>query len=243
MPDFPVTVHYEDTDLSGFVYHANYLKFIERGRSDWVRGLGIDQNRLRAEGLVFAVHRIEADFLAPARLDDRLTVQTQIAGRTPARMVLAQQVVRSGAILFRARVTLVCMTVQGRPRRLPEGLAAAGRGGRRETPLYGPGRVEAGFTPPPAGPVAQSPPARHPPGLRGGVVAPALVAGGAGHDDHALGADHGQMPGPMLDPQNGQSVGLAQSAAVATVLMHRRLHQWCQGGAEDRAVDSPRSSS
>ena len=122
MHSFPVTVHYEDTDLSGFVYHANYVKFIERARSDWVRGLGIEQNALRAAGLVFAVHRIEADFLAPARLDDRLLVETGLASRGKARMLLDQSVHRAGQLLFRARVTLVCMTTEGKPRRLPEGL-------------------------------------------------------------------------------------------------------------------------
>jgi acyl-CoA thioester hydrolase len=114
-----VTVYYEDTDLSGFVYHANYLKFIERARSDWVRGQGLDQGAMRAAGLVFAVHRIEADFLAPARLDDRLEVRTEIVARTPARLIVAQDVWRAQACLFRARVTLVCMGTEGRPRRLP----------------------------------------------------------------------------------------------------------------------------
>jgi len=118
----PVTVHYEDTDLSGFVYHANYLKFIERARSDWVRRRGLDQRAMRADGLVFAVTRIEADFLAPARLDDRLEVATEVVARSPARIVVAQQVTRDGQALFRARVTLVCMSVEGRPRRLPAGL-------------------------------------------------------------------------------------------------------------------------
>lgn len=122
MHRFPVTVHYEDTDLSGFVYHANYLKFIERARSDWVRRLGIDQNALRAAGTVFAVHRIEADFLAPAQLEDRLEVTTIPAGQTPARLVLVQEVARAGQVLFRARVTLVAMSTDGRPRRLPEAL-------------------------------------------------------------------------------------------------------------------------
>lgn len=115
-------VHYEDTDLSGFVYHANYLKFIERARSDWVRHLGIDQNALRASGLVFAVHRIEADFLAPARLDDRLTVTTTPVARTPARLVLDQRIQRGDTPLFAAKVTLVAMSTDGRPRRLPPGL-------------------------------------------------------------------------------------------------------------------------
>lgn len=119
---FAVTVYYEDTDLSGFVYHANYLKFIERARSDWVRGLGIDQIALRARGLVFAVTRIEAEFRAPARLDDRLTVATAEAARTPARLTLEQVVRRGDQVLFQARVTLVCMSVDGRPRRLPAGL-------------------------------------------------------------------------------------------------------------------------
>jgi acyl-CoA thioester hydrolase len=122
---FAVTVHDEDTDLSGFVYHANYLKFIERARSDWVRALGIDQGAMRAAGLVFAVRRIEAEFLAPARLDDRLEVTTAIAGRTAARLVVTQAVARDGAAPFRARVTLVCMTLDAQPRRLPAALAAA----------------------------------------------------------------------------------------------------------------------
>ena len=70
---FPVRVYYEDTDLAGIVYYANYLKFIERARTEWVRSLGIDQTRLKAEaGIVFAVRRVEADYLAPARFDDLL---------------------------------------------------------------------------------------------------------------------------------------------------------------------------
>lgn len=126
MHSFPVTVYYEDTDLGGIVYHANYLKFIERARSDWVRGLGLDQNALRAEGLIFAVHRIEADFLAPARLDDRLEVTTRIVSASPARLVLDQAVLRGGTRLFAARVTLVAMSTEGKPRRLPPVLRATG---------------------------------------------------------------------------------------------------------------------
>jgi len=120
---FPVTVYYEDTDMGGIVYHANYLKFIERARSDWVRRLGVDQNRLRADGVVFAVHRIEADFLAPALLDDALDVRTFAAQVTAARIVLDQQVWRIDTCLFKARATLVAMSLQGRPRRLPPQLA------------------------------------------------------------------------------------------------------------------------
>ena len=120
---FPATVYYEDTDMGGIVYHANYLKFIERARSDWVRALGIDQNALREAGTVFAIHRIEADFLAPARLDDRLEVRTRPLRVSNARVVLGQEVWRGKSCLFRARATLVAMSMQGRPRRLPAQLA------------------------------------------------------------------------------------------------------------------------
>jgi len=76
--EFPIRVYYEDTDLGGIVYYANYLKFIERARTEWVRALGIDQTRLKAEeGILFAVRRIEADYLKPARFDDELVVETR----------------------------------------------------------------------------------------------------------------------------------------------------------------------
>jgi len=117
---FALRVYYEDTDLAGIVYYANYLKFIERARSEWVRDLGIDQTRLRAEaGLVFAVRRLEADYLAPARFDDLLTVHTEAQSATAARLVLVQEVLRGADRLFSARVTLVCMAGTGRAVRLP----------------------------------------------------------------------------------------------------------------------------
>ena len=113
-------VYYEDTDLAGIVYYANYLKFIERGRSEWIRGLGIDQRRLKAEeGVVFAVRRIEADFLRPARFDDELVVETRVEAFTGARIVLEQVVTRAGERLFQAIVTLVCLTEAGAPARVP----------------------------------------------------------------------------------------------------------------------------
>lgn len=121
--EFSLTVYYEDTDMGGIVYHANYLKFIERARSDWVRKLGVDQNLLRQQGTVFAVHRIEADFLAPARLDDRLHIRTRAVKATPARLILSQQIHRAETLIFQARATLIAMSLQGRPRRLPPELA------------------------------------------------------------------------------------------------------------------------
>ncbi|MFD1344805.1 tol-pal system-associated acyl-CoA thioesterase [Litorisediminicola beolgyonensis] len=119
---FPVRVYYEDTDMAGIVYHANYLRYIERARSDWVRSLGIDQNALRDAGRVFVVRRIESDFLAPARFDDELDVVTETAQASGARLVLHQEVRRAGERLFQAEVTVVCVTLDGVPQRLPEEL-------------------------------------------------------------------------------------------------------------------------
>jgi len=113
-------VHYEDTDMGGIVYHANFLKFIERARSDWVREMGIDQLALRrAAGLVFAVRRIECDYLATAGFDDRLEVHTRVQSVTGARLVMEQEVLRDRARLFSAMVTVVCITEAGQPARLP----------------------------------------------------------------------------------------------------------------------------
>ena len=115
----PVRVYYEDTDLAGIVYYANYLKFIERARSEWVRTLGVDQVRMKAQGIVFAVRRVEADYLSPARFDDQLVVETEPESVTAARMVLSQRVTRGGTLLFAAQVTLVALSETGHPVRLP----------------------------------------------------------------------------------------------------------------------------
>jgi len=123
---FDLRVYYEDTDLAGVVYYANYLKFIERGRSEWARERGVDQVALKRDfDLVFAVRRVEADFLRPARFDDQLTVLTECAGTSGARIDLHQQVVCGDAVLFTALVTLVCMSSGGRAGRVPAALRAA----------------------------------------------------------------------------------------------------------------------
>ncbi len=117
---FPIRVYYEDTDLAGIVYYANYLKFIERARTEWVRSLGIDQGRLKREaGIVFAVRRLVADYLAPARFDDEVVVETDLLSLTTARIALGQNVRRGSERLFEAEVTLVALTEAGRPARLP----------------------------------------------------------------------------------------------------------------------------
>ena len=116
---FALRVYYEDTDLAGIVYYANYLKFIERARTEWVRGLGVDQRALKAAGLVFAVRRVEADYLRPARFDDELVVQTVVTSVTGARIVLQQDITRGPERLFAAQVVLVCLLDSGQPARLP----------------------------------------------------------------------------------------------------------------------------
>ncbi len=120
----PVRVYYEDTDMGGIVYYANYLKYIERARSELVEEMGLDQNKMKAEGFVFVVRRVEADYLAPAKLDDRLTVVTTHYPKGQSRWMFEQEVQRGGAVIFRAIVTAVCMTTQGRPARLPAELRA-----------------------------------------------------------------------------------------------------------------------
>ena len=121
---FETRVYYEDTDLARIVYYANYLKFIERGRSEWLRDLGLDQAALKREGTAFAVRHLEADYISPARYDDLLSVETRLAGMTPARLTVEQEVKRGGQLLFSAKVTLVCINDAGRPVRLLQALVA-----------------------------------------------------------------------------------------------------------------------
>ena len=121
-------VYYEDTDFSGVVYHARYLHFLERGRTDYLRLLGVEQGSLvleeDREGLVFVVHRMEIDFKAPARMDDILTISTSTEKAGGAKMILTQEIRRGDQLLIAARVIIAVINAAGRPRRLPEGLAA-----------------------------------------------------------------------------------------------------------------------
>ena len=120
MHRFCLRVYYEDTDFGGLVYYANYLKFIERARSEWVRSLGIDQRMLKSElGAVFTVRHLEAEYVLPAQFDDLLEVRTQIENLTAVRLILSQEVCRDKELLFKARVTLVAISASGKPLRLP----------------------------------------------------------------------------------------------------------------------------
>jgi len=122
----PVRVYWEDTDAGGVVYHAGYLRFVERGRTDFLRLLGVDQGRILVEtGAAFVVRRMALDFLAPARLDDVLRVETAVAEVSGARAELAQDVWRDGTRLLAARVTVAMVGRDGRPRRLAPHVADA----------------------------------------------------------------------------------------------------------------------
>ncbi|WP_271952275.1 tol-pal system-associated acyl-CoA thioesterase [Ruegeria faecimaris] len=121
---YSVKVYYEDTDMGGVVYHANYLKYIERARSDYVRRLGNDQNAMRDAGIVWVVRRIEAEYLAPAKFDDDLEIETEIKSLSGVRLIMAQVVKRGEEEIFRAIVTAVCMNAQGKPVRLPAEIRA-----------------------------------------------------------------------------------------------------------------------
>ncbi|MCP1550817.1 MULTISPECIES: tol-pal system-associated acyl-CoA thioesterase [Methylorubrum] len=122
----PVRIYYEDTDFSGFVYHASYLRFMERGRTELLRTLAGDQSEMHAEGtgLVFVVRKMTLDFLKPARMDDWIDVLTWSSELRGASMHLAQEVRRGGETLVRAEVVVACVR-NGRAIRLPDGLRRA----------------------------------------------------------------------------------------------------------------------
>jgi acyl-CoA thioester hydrolase len=119
-------VYYEDTDASGIVYYANYLKFAERGRTEMMRDLGFAHSAIAAElGTVFTVRRLSADYRAPARLDDRLTVATRVVDIGAATLRLDQRICRDGTLLAAIDILVACIGPDGRPRRIPAGLRAA----------------------------------------------------------------------------------------------------------------------
>lgn len=119
-----VRVYYEDTDFSGAVYHANYLKFCERARSDCLRLMGIHHSALHGTAS-FVVRRMVCDFLKPALIDDLLEVETRFVEFGGARMELSQSVKRSGEKLFEAQVTVALVDGRGKPKRLPPEMAEA----------------------------------------------------------------------------------------------------------------------
>ena len=116
-----IRVYYEDTDLGGVVYYANYLRFIERARSEWIRDLGIDQIKMRnEEESIFVVTKIKADYLSPAYFDDMLTVDTRVKVVSPVRAYFYQNIFRKEKVIFKAEVCVTCTSNSGKVQRLPE---------------------------------------------------------------------------------------------------------------------------
>jgi acyl-CoA thioester hydrolase len=119
-------VYYEDTDAAGIVYYANYLKFAERARTELLRLLGVEQERLRREtGIAFAVKRCVVEYVRPALLDDELLVESRLVALGGASLEVEQRVTRSAAELARLMVRIACLGRDGRPARLPPALRAA----------------------------------------------------------------------------------------------------------------------
>lgn len=117
----PLRVYWEDTDAAGIVYYANYLKFFERARTEWLRTAGVGQQRLRTEqGIVFVVAETTLRCLQPARLDDRLEITVQVQSRGRASMTLHQQAWRGADLVADAGIRIGCVDAQSyRPRRIP----------------------------------------------------------------------------------------------------------------------------
>lgn len=128
-----VRVYFEDTDFSGVVYHARYLHFLERGRTDYLRLHGIGHRELMdgafGEPMAFAVRRMEIEFLRPARIDDILSVETRTALLGGARVVLDQRIRRGDEVLIEAKVKVAVISPDGRPRRMPAAVAERLGGG------------------------------------------------------------------------------------------------------------------
>lgn len=116
----PLRVYYEDTDAAGIVYYANYLKFAERGRTEMMRLFGVEhQEYLARYGVAFAVRHCSADYRRPARLDDAVEVTTRLTDLGGATMEVAQAVERDGEALVTLTLKLACITMDGRPARVP----------------------------------------------------------------------------------------------------------------------------
>ncbi len=122
-------VYYEDTDAGGIVFYANYLRFAERGRTEYLRNLGFENKSLMdTQGVIFVVRKVTADYLAPAYLDDMLRLETAVTELKNASFTMRQSLFRHNELIFCVDVILVCVDRAGKPVRLPDGLRAAMEG-------------------------------------------------------------------------------------------------------------------
>ncbi len=122
----PLRIYYEDTDLSGMVYHANYLRYMERGRTEFFRLAGITQmaDLDSAEPTAWAIRNVEIKFHSPARVDDALAVHTKLTGISGARLAASQRIYAGKTLLTDGRIEACIVTLTGKPRRIPENIRA-----------------------------------------------------------------------------------------------------------------------
>jgi len=119
----PIRVYYEDTDAAGIVYYANYFRFLERGRTEFLRALGHNQQELMQEGIAFAVRSVSAEYLKPAKLDDEITVETSIESMGRAQVTFFQRIVRGDETLLDAKIRVACIDPQrGKPIAMPRAI-------------------------------------------------------------------------------------------------------------------------
>ena len=117
---WPIRVYYEDTDAGGVVFYANYLKFMERARTEWLRSLGYEQDDLMAKGVIFAVRHVDVDYLRPARFNDSLNVVSRITRLARASITFEQTVSKTPQIITRASIKVACLdAVSFRPIAIP----------------------------------------------------------------------------------------------------------------------------
>ena len=121
---WPVRVYYEDTDSAGVVYYANYLRYFERARTEWLRALGFDQTALAAQhGVVFVVRAIQVEYLLPARFNDALGISVELDAVRASQITMQQRVLRSDDVLVQAHVRVVCVSIAAmKPVRIPRPL-------------------------------------------------------------------------------------------------------------------------
>ncbi|WP_028884745.1 tol-pal system-associated acyl-CoA thioesterase [Taylorella asinigenitalis] len=119
---FPIRVYYEDTDAGGVVFYANYLKFCERARTEWLRKLGFDQSKLDSElGLIFVVSETSLTYKKPAKLDDILSIHTEVESMGKASIVFSQDIYRENELLVKSKITVCCINRDGfKPSAIPE---------------------------------------------------------------------------------------------------------------------------
>jgi len=124
--DFPVRIYYDDTDAGGVVYYANYLKFAERARTEYMRSLGFENSKIRQDfGIIIVVKSVEAEYLSPARLDDFLTIQTRLLSVKNTSFVMEQKAIKNETSIFKMTIVLVCVNEDGRPSKIPEAVKTA----------------------------------------------------------------------------------------------------------------------